>query len=316
MKVLIAEDNAPSALYLRRTLESLGHQVIVTLDGEQAWEVIQKERVPLLISDWMMPRMDGLELCRRIRGRVGCDYTYIILLTLKHLREERLEGLRAGADDFITKPPHPDELAIRMEIAGRILGVQEALARQNARLAELATTDDLTGLKNRRRFHEDLNVFFSLSARRSEPLSLVMIDLDQFKAYNDSFGHPAGDLILSALAEILRENIREHDVAARYGGEEFVVLLPSTDAHEANALAERLRERIENRGWPLRGVTASLGVATSGPTIASIEALIEAADQALYLAKRKGRNRVCRYDPTVEGTPHAGTRRPVGPWIG
>ena len=160
---------------------------------------MQSGQAPLLISDWMMPLVDGPELCRRIRSAAGDHYTYIILLTSRDRREDRLEGLRAGADDFLIKPPDPDELTVRLEIAERILKVHAQLARQNERLAELAAVDELTGTKNRRRFREDLELLFAQAERLGSPLSLIMLDLDQFKAYNDTFGHPAGDEILRLL---------------------------------------------------------------------------------------------------------------------
>jgi diguanylate cyclase (GGDEF)-like protein len=292
MKILIAEDQPPAALFLRRTLERMGHEVAVTADGAAAWDTLQRDHAPVLISDWVMPRMDGLELCRRVRERPGGPYTYVFLLTSKDRREERHEGLRAGADDFLTKPVDPDELAVRLGVAVRILAVHEALARQNALLAELATVDELTGVKNRRRFREDLELFFAIACRREIPLSLVLLDVDHFKSFNDAFGHPAGDDVLRAVGRVLRENTRSQDVVSRYGGEEFAVLLPSTGPADAAAMAERLRARIEGQDWPLRAVTASLGVATTTPDATDPGALIEAADRALYDAKRSGRNRV------------------------
>ena len=293
MKILIAEDQAPSALFLRRILERMGHDVMVATDGVAAWEAIQDDPALILLSDWVMPRMDGLELCRKIRDRGGDGYTYVILLTSKDRREERLEGLHAGADDFLTKPIDADELAVRLGIAGRILSVHEAMARQNARLAELATVDELTGVKNRRRFREDLELFFAVATRRGVPLSLVMLDVDSFKAYNDAFGHPAGDEVLRTVALALLDDTRGQDVVARYGGEEFAVLLPLTGGADAEAIAERIRAGIEARIWLRRGVTASLGVATTGQDTPEPGALVEAADRALYQAKRSGKNRVC-----------------------
>ncbi len=247
MKILIAEDQAPSALYLARTLEKLGHDAAVAPDGEQAWQICRTTEAPLLISDWMMPLLDGPELCRRIRSRVAERYTYIILLTSRDRREDRLEGLRAGADDFLTKPPDPDELAVRLEIAERILKVHAQLARQNERLAELAAVDELTGTKNRRRFREDLDLLYAQTQRLGTPLSLIMLDLDHFKEYNDTFGHPAGDEILKRLGTTLRSSLRSHDVVARYGGEEFVILLPATAGDEAMEVAERLRRLDRKR---------------------------------------------------------------------
>ncbi len=295
MKILIAEDQAVAALYLQRTLERLGHQATVAADGEEAWRIVQSGEAPLLISDWMMPRLDGVELCRRIRASGVDRYTYIILLTSRDRREDRLEGLRAGADDFLTKPPDPDELTIRLEIAERILKVHGQLARQNERLAELAAVDELTGTKNRRRFREDLYLLFAQAKRQRSPLSVIMIDLDHFKQYNDTFGHPAGDVVLHWTGSTLRTAVRAHDVVARYGGEEFVVLLPGTSEDEALEVAKRLRLAIAGRPWPHRKITASLGVGTIGLDTTDAAALVDEADQALYHSKRGGRDRVTHF---------------------
>jgi diguanylate cyclase (GGDEF)-like protein len=295
MKILIAEDQAPSALHLRRTLERLDHEVTVATNGEAAWRIVQGGAAPLLLSDWMMPLVDGLELCRRIRSAALEKYTYIILLTSRDRKEDRLEGLRAGADDFLTKPADPDELTVRLEIAERILKVHAQLARQNERLAELAAIDELTGTKNRRRFREDLELLFSQAERLHSPLSMIMLDIDHFKAYNDSFGHPAGDEILRRLGATLRSTLRSHDVVARYGGEEFVVLLPATGENEAIEVAERLRSAIAKSPWPRREVTASLGIGTIGPNTARASTLLEQADRALYHSKQAGRNQVTHF---------------------
>jgi diguanylate cyclase (GGDEF)-like protein len=295
MRIVIAEDQPPAALYLRRTLERMGHETAVACDGEQAWHMLRDCEAPLLISDWMMPRLDGPELCRRIRAAEGLRYTYIILLTSRDQREDRLTGLRAGADDFLTKPPDSDELAIRLEIAERILKVHERLARQNEQLAELATVDELTGTKNRRRFREDLELLFGQAHRLGSPLSLIMLDIDHFKQYNDSFGHRAGDEVLRWAGSILRAAVRGHDLVARYGGEEFVVLLPATGSVEALDVADRLRLAIADRPWSHRQVTASLGVATAGPAAASATDLVDQADRALYYSKQTGRNQVTHF---------------------
>jgi diguanylate cyclase (GGDEF)-like protein len=273
----------------------MGHEAAVAPDGEQAWRIIQTGNAPLLISDWMMPLMDGPELCRRIRAASGDRYTYIILLTSRDRKEDRLEGLRAGADDFLTKPPDPDELTVRLEIAERILKVHAQLGRQNERLAELAAIDELTGTKNRRRFREDLDLLFAQAERQGSPLSLIMLDIDHFKEYNDSFGHPAGDEVLHRVGTTLRSAVRSQDVVARYGGEEFVVLLPATDENEALEVADRLRRAVASRAWVRRAVTASLGVGTIRAKTAGATALVEQADQALYQSKQAGRNRVTHY---------------------
>jgi diguanylate cyclase (GGDEF)-like protein len=284
MKILIAEDQPPAALYLRRLLEKMGHETAVAPDGEQAWDLVRNGEAPLLISDWMMPYLDGPDLCRRIRTAEVVRYTYIILLTSRDQREDRLRGLRAGADDFLTKPPDPDELAVRLEIAERILKVHEQLARKNEQLAELATIDELTGTKNRRRFREDLDLLFGQAIRMASPLSLIMLDLDHFKQYNDSFGHPAGDGVLRWAGSTLRSAVRVHDV-----------LLPATDVAEAVGVAERLRADLAAQPWPYRKVTASLGVATAGICTKDAAALVEQADHALYQSKQAGRNLVTHF---------------------
>lgn len=303
MNILIAEDQPPAALFLRRTLERLGFQATVAPDGESAWEILDRGEANVLISDWMMPRLDGLDLCRRIRAKATDRYTYIILLTSRTNRADRLEGLQAGADDFLTKPPDADELAIRLQIAGRILAVHDELAYRNIKLAELATTDGLTGVKNRRRFQEDLDLLLAQARRVREPLSLVMLDVDQFKQYNDNFGHPAGDEVLRRVGATLLKAIRSHDVVARYGGEEFAVILPATDIDAALGVAERLRFALKAEPWPHRAVTASFGVATLGPSdLGEGSELIQWADEALYQAKRNGRDR--SFAATAESTIH------------
>ena len=295
MKILIAEDQPTSALYLRRTIEKLGHEVTVAPDGEVAWQKLLEGDIPLLISDWMMPYLDGPELCRRLRKTQDDRYIYIILLTSLDRREDRLNGLRAGADDFLTKPPDPDELAIRLEIAERIIAMHDQLARQNARLADLATTDELTGVKNRRRFREDLDLLFAQAERQATPLSVIMLDIDHFKQFNDQFGHPAGDRVLREVGSTLKSILRGHDVVARYGGEEFVVLLPGTESEEAMDVAERLRTAIEEHQWIERKITASLGVTTSSSDTPDSATLVDHADRALYHSKECGRNRSTHY---------------------
>ncbi len=304
---MIVEDHASSALFLRRTLERQGHEVTVAADGSEALDLASRERFPLIISDWVMPGLDGLELFRSIRKQErepnrqeSEPYTYLILLTSKQTHDDRLEGLRAGADDFLVKPPDAEELVVRMEIARRILGVQEELERRNLLLAELAQSDELTGVGNRRWFRKSLEACHSLSRRNGLPLSLLMLDVDHFKSFNDTFGHPAGDDVLRAVSGSLRDGIRKHDELARYGGEEFAILLPNTNVKVARDLADRLRAGLASRPWPLRPITASLGVATTGDTIASPTELVSEADRALYHSKRTGRDRVTHFLDILE----------------
>jgi diguanylate cyclase (GGDEF)-like protein len=309
MKILIAEDDLLSSLILRKTLEKMGHEVVSVVDGAEAWQRLEQEDVRLVISDWMMPRMDGLEFCRRIRSRRNTPYVYVILLTAKQQRKDRIEGLGAGADDFLLKPLDRGELMARVHVAVRILMMQEELERRthaledahaelqrrNECLAEAAVSDSLTGLKNRRHFYEVLDSSFSFAMRKGLPMSVVMLDVDQFKPYNDLYGHPAGDGVLVELAQTLLANARAHDLVARYGGEEFVILLPGTDADAARVFCERVRAKIAGRPWPLRPITASLGFSTTTSTTLSPAQLIDEADRALYHSKELGRNRVTHF---------------------
>ncbi|MGC8668043.1 MAG: diguanylate cyclase [Chthonomonadales bacterium] len=461
MKILVVEDDAVSQRILARMIEKLGHTPQIAPNGLAAWQLIQAEPCRIIISDWMMPEMDGLQLCRLVRSNIHDYYAYFILCTAKDHREDRLEGLQAGADDFLTKPLDPDELLARLGVAQRILKMQDDLRRHaeeleeirdemsaqneelqetmscvsaanlrfsqlfdglpvpaytydaegrihewnhaaeelygwtgpkvferpvwevlvgpedvetskgivtrvfkgermvnlecchfaldgrqidvllstfplrgpegvitgaiaatmdvternrlrreleqqlrradalneelkaaNAALAESARTDGLTGLRNHRFFLSSLNDLFALSSRQNMELSLIMLDVDKFKDYNDTFGHPAGDDVLRTVSRILKENVRDCDTAARYGGEEFAVLLPGADAKQSIQIAERLRCAVEAHPWPLRPVTASFGIATRDMRMDHPSDLVKEADRALYHAKRSGRNRV------------------------
>jgi diguanylate cyclase (GGDEF)-like protein len=296
LTILVADDHAHSARILQRTLEAAGHEVLLAADGEEAWRVIEQGRARVVIADWVMPGLDGPDLCRRIRGRAGRPYTYVILVTGRAGGQDRLMALIAGADDFLTKPLDPRQLNARLEVAQRLLDSNGDLERMNARLTELATTDDLTGLKNRRHFREALESAFSLAARQGLPLSLVLFDVDHFKSLNDAFGHPAGDGVLKALAAILRDQVRPYDQLARHGCEEFALILIATDADGARAVAERMRAAIAGHPWPLHPVTASFGVATIPPDCVSALDLVDAADRALYHSKERGRNLVTHFD--------------------
>jgi two-component system chemotaxis response regulator CheY len=303
LRVLIAEDHEPTAHLLKRAMERMDHHVLVASNGEQAWSLLQHEHVPLVVSDWMMPGLDGPSLCRRIRGRVDKRYTYIVLVTSRVSDEDRLAGLDAGADDFLSKPVDIRELNARLKIAGRILAMQQELERKNDELLELATTDPLTGLRNRRGFVEALDAQVAHAKRQGTPLSLILLDIDQFKAFNDVFGHPMGDGVIRAVAWVLRENARGSDVVARHGGEEFAVLLPETTLSEAVTVAERLRSAIQAANWRFRPVTASFGVSALHPACPGAAALVQEADRQLYRSKHKGRNQV-----SVDGQALAGSR--------
>lgn len=290
MKILIAEDDMVSRLVLGATLKKLGHQVTATSDGQQAWEALEEEHFPLLISDWMMPGLDGLELCRLIRARDQARYTYILLLTALGGKNSYLDGMDAGADDFITKPFDEDTLVARLRVAQRILELHERLHTQ-------AMHDGLTGLLNRAAITENLAHEMDRAQRDSKPLGVVLLDLDNFKAVNDTHGHAAGDAVLREAARRMKASMRCYDKVGRYGGEEFLIVASGcAEPDNVLTLAERVRRRIMEEavdiGGHLLAVSCSLGAALSssaGKEDAS--SLIGRADEALYRAKANGRNR-------------------------
>ncbi|KKM10862.1 hypothetical protein SY88_11460 [Clostridiales bacterium PH28_bin88] len=299
MKILIAEDSLFFRNMLQETLEKWGYQVVATGDGGEAWDVLQREDIRLIITDWIMPGMDGIELCRRIRGADRPGYVYIIMLTAKGSKEEVVNGLSAGADDYLTKPFDPAELQARLAIGQRILHLEQRLLEAKRKIEELASTDPLTGLLNRRTLMQRMEAEVERARRERQPISVVMCDIDHFKTVNDAYGHQAGDAVLREVARCLVSACRSYDIVGRYGGEEFLIVFPGTDACESMAIAERLRAKVAsllvNAGDEQNiQITASFGVATVREESAeSIDALIGRADRALYCAKSKGRNRVC-----------------------
>ena len=241
MQILVVDDQKTLGLALCGTLAALGHEPQLITSSVAAFNLVQSGDRRMLITDWMMPDMDGLELCRKIRAGRKHPYTYILMVTGRTDRLDRLAGLAAGADDFLSKPVDEEELVVRLAIAERILGIQAELEAKNARLEEMAKLDPLTGLANRRRLAEGIDAVLS-AGELAVPLSVVAIDIDHFKSYNDEFGHAAGDEVLRLLAATLQSNTRSSDLVARSGGEEFIVLLPGVDSGVAQKIAESLRD--------------------------------------------------------------------------
>ncbi|SCX95418.1 response regulator receiver modulated diguanylate cyclase [Nitrosospira sp. Nl5] len=290
MKILIAEDDTTSRLLFGATLRKLGYAVTAVENGQKAWDAWKQDGHSLLISDWMMPDIDGLELCRMIRAEPSLQYTYIILLTALDSKGSYLEGMDAGADDFITKPFDEEQLAARLRVAERILALHKKLHVQ-------ATHDRLTGVWNRAAIMDCLERELGRAARESSRVGVVLADLDHFKRVNDTHGHPTGDAVLQEAARRMRLALRPYDRIGRYGGEEFLVTAPGCTLSEAMALAERIRDSISAGPVDCQSgvipMTASLGVAVGGNrTGEDAGMLIAAADEALYRAKRAGRNRV------------------------
>jgi two-component system, cell cycle response regulator len=296
VKVLIAEDDMVSRRLLEAMLARWGYDVVITRDGTEAWQVLQgPDAPPLAILDWMMPGIDGVEVCRLVRQRVQEPYIYLLLLTTKGRRENIIEGLDAGADDYLTKPFDPHELQVRLRTGKRIVTLQAELIEARETLRIQASHDSLTGVWNRRAILERLETELARAEREGTPVAVVLADLDHFKRINDSYGHIAGDAVLCEAVNRMRVSLRFYDAIGRYGGEEFLMVLPGCTAQDAVNLADRLRMSISRETVEITGghivVTTSLGVAASD-TIPVLDAasLIRAADTALYRAKAGGRN--------------------------
>ncbi|MEW6113885.1 MAG: diguanylate cyclase, partial [Thermodesulfobacteriota bacterium] len=251
----------------------------------------------MAILDWMMPGKDGVTLCRNVRGLERQQYTYIILLTAKTRKEDVIEGLEAGADDYIAKPFDAHELQVRVRTGVRILRLQEDLMSALAASEYQATHDALTGLWNRRSIMRALETELARAEREDAEVGVIMADLDHFKRINDTFGHIAGDAVLVEVAARFTRNARPYDVIGRYGGEEFLIVCPGCDLDSCGGLAERLRQALSESPVTTQeatiNVTMSFGVsARPGKDTRNAELIIKEADQALYRAKELGRNRV------------------------
>jgi two-component system chemotaxis response regulator CheY len=298
VKVLVADDDPGSLLVARAAVERSGHDCLAAADGDQAWALFLEHQPDVVVTDWMMPGLDGLALCRAIRARETDLYTYIVLLTSQGSRDDVLAGLEAGADDYVTKPLDPFVLRARLMVALRITTLHADLAHYRKVLSQQARTDPLTGLHNRLKLAEDLEQLHARSARYGEEYSLAMCDVDNFKAYNDIYGHQAGDLALRAVAAALAGHTRKTDGVYRFGGEEFLLVLPKQGMPGAKAFMERTLAAVRELGIPHVGdpsgqLRLSAGISTfSAQHPSDADSLLGAADAALYSAKAAGRNRV------------------------
>ncbi len=298
-RILVVEDDPIARAILSASLKKDGYQVDVASNGQAAIDKYSEDFFPVIITDWLMPEMDGIELCRMIRSMNIDRYIYIIFVTSQDSREDVIKGLDAGADDYIIKPIHHSELRARIKSACRILDLETKLKNSLAKSHELAIHDPLTGAFNRVYMDQQLRLELIRCERYHRPLSVIMCDLDHFKAVNDTHGHLAGDEVLKSCVESIMSSLRKGiDWVARYGGEEFVVVLPETGQAVIDALAERLRLKIASTPVDVNGfeinVTASFGAATLVPSFTesrrTIEQILKVADSCLYQAKDNGRN--------------------------
>jgi diguanylate cyclase (GGDEF)-like protein len=299
--VLVADDDPLCCVLLRELLRSFGHDCVAVHDGNAAWSHLLADGADVVISDWQMPGLDGIQLCQQVRTHPEIAYPYFILLTGRGDRDGVLTALRAGVDDHMTKPLDLGQLEARLIVAERvralhleIVQARQAMADANRRLDEAAHRDALTGLGNRLRLDEDIGGIHGRFVREGNALNIALFDIDRFKDYNDTFGHQAGDALLAEVGRVFASELRRGDHAYRYGGEEFLVVLPNRSVEDASRAAERIRRRVASAtavGHLPAPATLSGGIAgaVAGETV---ESVIGRADQALYRAKRSGRDQL------------------------
>ena len=304
MRVLIAEDDPVSRRLLAAVLEKWGYEVVVTSDGLAALEVLKSPETPrLAILDWMMPGMDGIQVCREVRKRSDAPYTYLLLLTARTGKHDIIEGMDAGADDYVTKPFDKSELQVRLKAGRRVLDLQSELLSAREALRKEATRDPLTGLPNRLLFADRLAQNLAEARRRDEQLAVMFFDLDRFKVVNDTLGHSAGDALLQQVASRLTEVLREVDTLARMGGDEFTMILNGVQgAGDAEIVAQRAL-RACSTPFIIEGqelfVSASAGISMFPSDGTDAETLVRNADAAMYQAKENGRSTCHVYDNTI-----------------
>jgi diguanylate cyclase (GGDEF)-like protein len=322
LEILVVTDSPVDMRILEKKLGNQGHNLIQATDGQEALELALKVNPQLILTDWMMPKMNGLDLARTLRLSEQAAGTYIIIMTAQEGNDELVEAFNAGIDDYVTKPINHRVLSARMRAARRIIDLQEEMARSreelrvtlaelaivnrqqqvlNHQLEQMAMEDQLTELPNRRAGLSRLEQEWSRSDRSGEPLLCMVLDIDHFKKVNDTYGHDAGDVVLKSTAAVMKNQMRDSDTVCRFGGEEFLVICPGADVEVAKMVGDRIRKAIENNILDTPefkgGVTISIGVACMSKDHVSAKDMIKDADEALYAAKEAGRNMVCISSP-------------------
>jgi two-component system, cell cycle response regulator len=301
--ILVVDDDPVSRALVARYLSKSGFEVVPAANGKEALALFDQQFCPIVLTDWMMPEIDGPQLCRLLRGKKTDRYIYIILITARDSKTDIVSGLQSGADDYLTKPIHSAEMLARVNTGIRVLNLEQSLKKANAEIRLLSITDPLTGCFNRTYLNERLPQEFSRAKRYSRPLSILIGDIDHFKLVNDTYGHQIGDCVLKCFSRLIFDQLRDKvDWVVRYGGEEFLVILPETDCAAAQSVAERLRKTVERHPFagcadqPLR-ITTSFGGACTCHAQSDLrhftpDLMINQADEMLYLSKNQGRNRV------------------------
>jgi diguanylate cyclase (GGDEF)-like protein len=297
LKILVADDSPVYRKLVEQSLSQDHCTVLSAKNGREAIDLFAEHQPGVVITDWTMPDLSGIELCQRIRRDFGEVYAYVILLTGNTDKEEVIEGLAAGADDYVTKPFHPGELQARVRVGRRMVDLHRQVQDKNRQLEEMALTDPLTGLPNRRAIDIWAIRQLSAAARHDFSIWVAMADLDHFKNINDTYGHDAGDIVLKSFAEVLKSNTRQSDICSRLGGEEFLLVLTHVEKENVTIPIERVRTQFEARRFTVAGkifgTTASFGIARFNRAVSpNFSDLVNLADAALYSAKKKGRNRL------------------------
>jgi two-component system cell cycle response regulator len=304
LQVLVVDDSPVYRKLVEHALEGEAYKPLFAKSCREALELFARFSPAIVITDWMMPDSSGLDLCQRLRADVHRGYTYIILLTSIAEKDNVVKGLAAGADDYLTKPFDPGELLARIGVGRRIIDLHRQIDAKNKLLEEMAHTDLLTGLPNRRAIEDWAGRQLRGAVRHKFPYWVVLVDLDSFKNINDTYGHGAGDILLQKFSEILKTVIRASDICGRLGGDEFLLVITHVDGDSIRKTVERFREKLAAEQFEIGeqkvSITASFGIAGfHGKEILDFNTLVRSADKALYEAKRAGRNLV-RIKPESE----------------
>lgn len=295
-KILIAEDNAVSRRLLEATLTKWNYEVIVTTNGKEALEVLKSENPPqIAVLDWIMPEMNGIDVCREIRTTKKEPYIYIIMLSARGEKEDIVEGMNSGADDYIAKPFHSHELNVRIKAGRRIIELEEDLISVRNQLQIQATHDNLTGILNRGAIMDLMHNEMSRAERTKKPIGILMADIDHFKSVNDNYGHLSGDAVLREIVVRIQTALRPYDAVGRYGGEEFLLILPDCNEIDLYKIAERIRAQVSDKEFAIPEGSVTVTISIGATVIESAqdsqsEVFIKKADVALYKAKEEGRN--------------------------
>ena len=300
--VLVAEDDRVTRRIMAKNLEKVGYQVVSVSDGNAALVKLQEKHFSFLVTDWSMPGKSGPELCRAVRGMESDSYIYILIVTARQSKGDIVEGLDAGADDFLCKPVDRDELLARMNTGNRILALEQSLKNAYSKIEALSQTDVLSGAFNRRYLMNQLPREIARARRYGHALSVIICDIDFFKKVNDTYGHQVGDTVIKRFSELIMLGIRTRvDWVARYGGEEFLVVLPEIPFKKALLIGERLRRIVSEKAITFHEgkdvhITCSFGVTGFSPQegegVPDADGMVSAADGYLYQSKHAGRNKV------------------------